>query len=105
MTALWIAAAIHGAMLADVTWYAVSGTCADGSQYDPLAYTAAGPDRSWLGRTFTIYGPDGTVTVTVTDTCPGCAEAGILLDISPAAFDVIGDLDMGRIEVVIEEGE
>lgn len=39
----------------------------------------------------------GGVTVTIVDRCPVCAQYD--LDLSPAAFDVIGDQDAGRIAI------
>ncbi|KAL7274779.1 hypothetical protein RUND412_002299 [Rhizina undulata] len=39
----------------------------------------------------------GGVTVTVIDRCPVCAQYD--LDLSPAAFDVIGNEDQGRIQI------
>jgi hypothetical protein len=39
----------------------------------------------------------GGVTVTIVDRCPVCAEYD--LDLSPAAYNVLGDPDAGRIEI------
>lgn len=38
-----------------------------------------------------------SVTATVADTCPGCGPNGI--DLSPAAFQALASLDVGRIQV------
>ncbi|KAG1084906.1 hypothetical protein G6F42_021601 [Rhizopus arrhizus] len=49
------------------------------------------------GRRITATGPKGSVTVKVVDTCPGCANGD--LDLSPAAFAKIADMDAGRVPV------
>ncbi|GAN02161.1 riboflavin aldehydeforming enzyme [Mucor ambiguus] len=49
------------------------------------------------GRHITATGPKGSVTVKVVDTCPGCANGD--LDLSPAAFAKIADMDAGRVPV------
>ncbi|KAH8547835.1 RlpA-like double-psi beta-barrel-protein domain-containing protein-containing protein [Umbelopsis sp. PMI_123] len=49
------------------------------------------------GRQVTIQGPKGSVTVTIWDTCPGCASGDI--DLSPAAFDKIADQAQGRVPI------
>ncbi|KAI1787092.1 barwin-like endoglucanase [Ganoderma leucocontextum] len=48
------------------------------------------------GRQLLVTGPDGkTVTVTVADTCPGCAPGS--LDLTPTAFQQLASLDVGRL--------
>ena len=48
------------------------------------------------GRQMKITGPDGkTVTVTVADTCPGCAPGSV--DLTPTAFQQLASLDVGRL--------
>ncbi|KAI9255105.1 RlpA-like double-psi beta-barrel-protein domain-containing protein-containing protein, partial [Phascolomyces articulosus] len=49
------------------------------------------------GRKVQIKGPNGSVTVEVTDTCPTCAKGDI--DLSPAAFAEIADFDAGRVDI------
>ncbi|KAK9467883.1 RlpA-like double-psi beta-barrel-protein domain-containing protein-containing protein [Lipomyces arxii] len=49
------------------------------------------------GQTITAYRDGRSVTVTVVDTCMGCAEYD--LDFSPAAFDVLGTPDEGRVPI------
>ncbi|KAI8577335.1 hypothetical protein K450DRAFT_252669 [Umbelopsis ramanniana AG] len=49
------------------------------------------------GRKVAIKGPKGSVTVTILDTCPGCASGDI--DMSPAAFDKIADEAQGRVPI------
>ncbi|KAK9455361.1 RlpA-like double-psi beta-barrel-protein domain-containing protein-containing protein [Dipodascopsis uninucleata] len=49
------------------------------------------------GKTITAYRGDKSVTVTVVDTCMGCAEYD--LDFSPTAFDYLGEASEGRIPI------
>ncbi|MFE2038372.1 RlpA-like double-psi beta-barrel domain-containing protein [Streptomyces scopuliridis] len=49
------------------------------------------------GKQLRVNGPLGSVTVTVVDRCSGCATNDV--DLSPAAFRQIGDLNAGRINV------
>ncbi|MFC9426341.1 RlpA-like double-psi beta-barrel domain-containing protein [Streptomyces sp. NPDC056987] len=49
------------------------------------------------GRQIRVNGPLGSVTVKVVDKCIGCATNDV--DLSPAAFSRIGDLNAGRINV------
>ena len=43
-----------------------------------------------------VTAPSGNkVTVTVVDTCPGCAPGSV--DLSPTAFQQLASLDVGRI--------
>ncbi|GAA5815515.1 hypothetical protein MFLAVUS_009027 [Mucor flavus] len=58
----------------------------------------ANPNHNELcGKKITAHGPDGSITVTIVDTCPGCAIGD--LDLSPAAFAKIADMDRGRVPV------
>ncbi|KAI0765401.1 plant expansin, partial [Fomes fomentarius] len=51
------------------------------------------------GRQVRVTGPDGrTVTVSVADTCPSCGPGSI--DLSPAAFQQLASLDVGRLHGV-----
>ncbi|KAF1801742.1 hypothetical protein V8B55DRAFT_1473620 [Mucor lusitanicus] len=54
-------------------------------------------NNALCGRRITATGPKGSVTVKVVDTCPGCASGD--LDLSPAAFAKIADMDAGRVPV------
>ncbi|KAJ8655445.1 hypothetical protein O0I10_008939 [Lichtheimia ornata] len=49
------------------------------------------------GKKVKVKGPKGSVTVKIIDTCPGCAKGD--LDLSPAAFARIADLDDGRVSI------
>ena len=49
------------------------------------------------GRSMVVTGPDGkTVTVTVADTCPGCAPGSV--DLTPTAFQQLAPLEVGRLQ-------
>ena len=48
------------------------------------------------GRQMVVTAPSGNkVTVTVVDTCPGCAPGSV--DLSPTAFQQLASLDVGRL--------
>ncbi len=48
------------------------------------------------GLQMVVTGPDGrSVTVTVADTCPSCGPGSV--DLTPAAFLLLADLDVGII--------
>ncbi|KAG9304451.1 hypothetical protein G9A89_020014 [Geosiphon pyriformis] len=49
------------------------------------------------GKGIMVHGPAGSVRVVVQDRCMGCPWGG--LDLSPAAFQQIGSLDAGHLEV------
>ncbi|KAI9266804.1 RlpA-like double-psi beta-barrel-protein domain-containing protein-containing protein, partial [Phascolomyces articulosus] len=49
------------------------------------------------GKKIKATGPNGSVTVKVVDTCPGCAQND--LDFSEDAYDMIGDKEQGRIPI------
>ncbi|KAI8633143.1 RlpA-like double-psi beta-barrel-protein domain-containing protein-containing protein [Xylariaceae sp. FL1651] len=49
------------------------------------------------GRWITIQGNGHQTAAQVADLCPGCGSGGI--DVSPAIFDDIAPLDVGRIQV------
>ncbi|KAK9388315.1 RlpA-like double-psi beta-barrel-protein domain-containing protein-containing protein [Lipomyces mesembrius] len=49
------------------------------------------------GKTITAYRDTSSVTVTVVDTCEACAEYD--LDLSPSAFDQLGQESEGRIPI------
>ncbi|CAG8576452.1 6086_t:CDS:2 [Funneliformis mosseae] len=49
------------------------------------------------GRSVIINGPQGTVTCQVVDRCPGCSFGD--LDLSPAAFEKIADLEQGIVPI------
>lgn len=49
------------------------------------------------GKSITVHGPKGSVTVKIVDTCPGCANGDV--DLSPAAFNKIANAAQGRVPV------
>ena len=64
--------------------------------YDSV--NTANPNNNPLcGRKITVFRGLKSVQVTVVDKCPGCSYYS--LDLSPAAFDVLGNPDEGRIPI------
>ncbi|KAG5357146.1 Allergen Asp f 7-like protein [Yarrowia sp. C11] len=56
------------------------------------------PNHNTLcGKQLTAHRGGKSVTVTVTDMCPGCSHGD--LDLSPAAFNALASPDEGRVEV------
>lgn len=49
------------------------------------------------GKSITVKGKKGSVTLTVVDTCPSCDSGDV--DMSSAAFKELGSLDEGRIPI------
>lgn len=50
------------------------------------------------GRKIKVTGSKGSVTATIVDTCPGCLSLGDI-DLSPSAFDMVGNEADGKIPV------
>ncbi|PIA14633.1 Non-catalytic module family EXPN protein, partial [Coemansia reversa NRRL 1564] len=63
-------------------------------QYDA---TGSSNSASICGKCVQVKGPKGEVKVTIADRCPACKSGD--LDLSPAAFDQIGDESEGRISI------
>ncbi|KAI9504903.1 RlpA-like double-psi beta-barrel-protein domain-containing protein-containing protein [Coemansia spiralis] len=64
----------------------------------PQYGTNANPNSAPVcGKCALVKGPNGQVKVTITDRCPVCKSGD--LDLSPAAFTQIGDLNAGRISI------
>jgi expansin (peptidoglycan-binding protein) len=58
----------------------------------------ANPNKNPMcGKSISVTGPKGSVTVKVVDTCPGCSTGD--LDLSPAAFNKIADPAKGRVKI------
>jgi len=53
--------------------------------------------KALCGKSITVNGPLGSVTVTIVDTCMGCASGSV--DLSPAAFNKIADQAQGRVPI------
>ncbi|KAK9448178.1 RlpA-like double-psi beta-barrel-protein domain-containing protein-containing protein [Limtongia smithiae] len=61
------------------------------------ASTGNSNTNPYCNKKITAYRDGKSVSVTVVDTCEGCAEYD--LDFSPAAFDVLGEESEGRIPI------
>ncbi|RKP39088.1 RlpA-like double-psi beta-barrel-protein domain-containing protein-containing protein, partial [Dimargaris cristalligena] len=58
----------------------------------------ANPNASpYCGKKVKITGPNGSTEAKIVDKCPVCKSGD--LDMSPAAFDEVGDQDAGRIPI------
>ena len=77
------------------------GSCMFGPSPDDLMVAAMNePDfgnADYCGAHVQVSGPEGTVNVRIVDMCPGCRVG--LLDLSPQAFDKIGELHLGRVPI------
>ncbi|CDH56514.1 hypothetical protein RO3G_05068 [Lichtheimia corymbifera JMRC:FSU:9682] len=92
-----------GSYSGKATWYTVSlGSCGSTNSDSELVAAmnhaqmengANSNNNPNCGRRVSIKGPKGSVTVKVVDTCPSCPYGNI--DLSPAAFKRIADLDDG----------
>jgi rare lipoprotein A (peptidoglycan hydrolase) len=96
-----------GSHAGDATYYGVGlGSCGKTNKDSDMIVAlnhgqmgnGANPNHNGLcGKTITAHGPKGSVTVTIVDTCPGCANGD--LDLSPAAFNKIADMEKGRVPI------
>ncbi|OBZ87831.1 Papain inhibitor [Choanephora cucurbitarum] len=101
------AAATSGSFTGEGTYYAPGlGSCGwTNSESDMIAALNHGQmangansnNNPNCGRSVSIQGPKGSVTVKIVDTCPGCSNGDI--DLSPAAFAKIADLSAGRVKI------
>lgn len=77
------------------------GSCMFGTSPDDLMVTALNEvewnDAAWCGAYVHVAGPLGEATVRIVDMCPGC-QAGHL-DMSVEAFQLIGSLGQGRVDI------
>lgn len=77
------------------------GSCMFGpSPWDLMVAAMNEPDfghADYCGAYVRVTGPKGTVVVRIVDMCPGCRVG--LLDMSPQAFALIGDLPQGRVPI------
>ncbi|KAG2234232.1 RlpA-like double-psi beta-barrel-protein domain-containing protein-containing protein [Thamnidium elegans] len=88
-------------MSGDATYYAVGlGSCGSTNSDSEMVAALSGSimkSKENCGKSVTIKGPSGSVTVKVVDTCPGCAKSDV--DMSPAAFKKIASLNAGRVPI------
>ncbi|KAI8318774.1 barwin-like endoglucanase, partial [Martensiomyces pterosporus] len=64
----------------------------------PQYGTNANPNNAPIcGQCALVKGPKGQVKVKITDRCPVCKHGD--LDLSPSAFEKVGDFDAGRIQI------
>lgn len=54
-------------------------------------------DSAVCGACASVVGPTGTVVVRLVDRCPECPQGDI--DLSPEAFALIADIDLGRVPI------
>lgn len=90
----------RGSMSGKATYYAVGlGSCGDTNSDSEMVAALSGDimDKNYCGKSITIKGGSGSVTVKVVDTCPGCASGSV--DLSPAAFKKLGPLSKGVIPI------
>lgn len=90
-----------GSFSGDGTYYTVGlGSCgstdSDSDMVAALNQPQMGKNK-YCGKSATVKGPNGSVTVKIVDTCPECDSGS--LDLSPSAFKKIGDLSAGRIPI------
>ncbi|KAJ2963855.1 hypothetical protein NQZ79_g1147 [Umbelopsis isabellina] len=85
----------------DGTFYTVGlGSCGKTDSDSDLVAALNAPqmgDNKYCGKSATVTGPKGKVTVKIVDTCPECSSGD--LDLSPSAFDKIGSESAGRIKI------
>jgi expansin (peptidoglycan-binding protein) len=90
----------------DGTYYDGDGTgnCSFDARPDMLFAAMNDPDYDGsdvCGTCAEVTGPNGTITVTITDRCPECASGD--LDLSVTAFDAIADHAAGRVPITWHE--
>ena len=85
----------------EATYYAADGTgnCSFDASPDDLRVAALNTEdyagSAMCGACLSVVGPEGSVTVSVVDRCPGCAKGDI--DLSESAFAAIAPLSAGRV--------
>ena len=94
---------IGEAQMGDGTYYAAdgSGNCMFDKSPGDLDVAAMNAPQyagsAVCGECVRVTGPKGEVTVRIVDQCPGCKQGD--LDLSPQAFDKIGEHSAGRIPI------
>ncbi|GAA5810056.1 hypothetical protein MFLAVUS_003474 [Mucor flavus] len=93
----------------DGTWFDIGlGSCGQVNTDDelvaalnaPQMMNGANPNNNPMcGRMIKVTNPatNKSVTVKIVDTCPPCVSGSV--DLSPAAFSAISNLDVGRIKI------
>lgn len=87
----------------EATYYDVDGSGNCGFEASPNDLMVAAMNQAdWdgsavCGQCVRVDGPNGSVTVRITDRCPGCAEGD--LDLSREAFQQIAALATGRVAI------
>lgn len=80
-----------------------SGNCSFDKSPDDLDVVALAmpeyAESAACGACLQVTGPKGDVTVRVVDSCPGCADHGVNLDLSAQAFAKIAEPKEGRVKV------
>jgi expansin (peptidoglycan-binding protein) len=83
-----------------------SGNCSFDKTPDDLDVTALSMpeyDKSAsCGACLRVKGPNGEITVRVVDSCPGCAQNDVDLDLSASAFAKLADPSKGRIPITYQ---
>ncbi|CAO3625447.1 unnamed protein product [Cunninghamella blakesleeana] len=98
---------LHKRHTGEATYYNLVGTTSCGGLYTDKDFvvaismklmddfTVSNPNNHpYCGKTLSIHGPKGSVEAKVVDSCPGCGRRD--LDLSPNAFDEIGERVNGR---------
>ncbi|KAI8337770.1 RlpA-like double-psi beta-barrel-protein domain-containing protein-containing protein [Blakeslea trispora] len=90
----------RGSMSGRATYYNVGlGSCGKTNSDSQMVAALSGSimSKKHCGRSITVRGGKGSVTVKVVDTCPGCGKGDV--DLSPAAFKKLGALSKGVIPI------
>ncbi|KAI1455979.1 RlpA-like double-psi beta-barrel-protein domain-containing protein-containing protein [Annulohypoxylon moriforme] len=85
-----------------MTWYQPGlGACGQTNSASDAVVAMSSPDQDGhCGQTVKISYGGKTATATVVDKCPGCSANSI--DASPAIFQQLASLDVGRIQITWE---
>ncbi|MDC0666758.1 expansin EXLX1 family cellulose-binding protein [Nannocystis radixulma] len=87
----------------EATYYAAdgSGNCSfDANPGEPMVAAMNNVDyaaSAACGACVAIDGPDGSITVRIVDSCPGCPQGDI--DLSEGAFPMIAAMELGRVPI------
>ncbi|KAI8635950.1 RlpA-like double-psi beta-barrel-protein domain-containing protein-containing protein, partial [Parasitella parasitica] len=90
-------------MSGGATFYSVGlGSCGYSNSDDEMVAALSmslmgGANSELCGKSITVTSSSGSVTLKVVDSCPGCSKGDV--DMSEAAFKMLGDPAQGRIPV------